>query len=74
MACLHFRSTQDLDIMLIVERWIPPSLAVFGHLSNAVTRFQSVAVDGTGDYDPRKFNVGMTRETVVERLTAAYGL
>ena len=32
------------------------------------------ALDGADDYDPRKFDVGMTRETVIARLKAAYGL
>ena len=32
------------------------------------------ALDGAGDYDPGKFGIAMTRETVIERLKAAYGL
>lgn len=32
------------------------------------------ALEGADEYDPRKFNVDMTRETVIGRLKAAYGL
>lgn len=44
-----------------------------GHVRDDMTRFVA-ALQAADEFDPRKFNVGMTGQVVVDRLRAAYSL